>query len=372
MPSSTMSPRRAPRGVGRERLVLLAIGAGAHAQDHAAARELIERGDLLGQHRHRAHGQHDDAGGQANALGARGHVGERDQRLVEVRRARATRAGRSAGWSCGRCPTRSRNRRARRAARSAGCPPGFAKGTGYIMPSMHVGMWTPNLMRHRDAPSRRGQRRGRSARSAPASLGRRPARTATGVSSPASAQRARARGGTRRRAGHGERVDQVSSVTSSPAGAGQRERVAERLRPRGAEPGVGQDRLAVERAEVARRASDAPGRAPRRGRRPTRHRDVRDDREVSHAGAPTVAARTRRTWAGEVEDRAVHAVGDLGGQRERPRALDAEQDGHGRRRRRLERDVVRPRSTRRRTSRARRRAAGGRSRCLRAGRAAAS
>ena len=23
---------------------------------------------------------------------------------------------------------------------------GFAKGTGYIMPSMHVGMWTPNLM----------------------------------------------------------------------------------------------------------------------------------------------------------------------------------------------------------------------------------
>src|SRR6186997_799030 len=24
---------------------------------------------------------------------------------------------------------------------------GFAKGTGYIMPSMHVGMWTPNLMR---------------------------------------------------------------------------------------------------------------------------------------------------------------------------------------------------------------------------------
>src|SRR5262245_42636419 len=24
---------------------------------------------------------------------------------------------------------------------------GFAKGTGYIMPSMHVGMWTPNFMR---------------------------------------------------------------------------------------------------------------------------------------------------------------------------------------------------------------------------------
>ena len=72
--------------VGMERLVLLAVGAGADAQDDAPAGELVERGHLLGEHGHRAHRQHDDAGGEADALGARGHVRERDQRLVEVRR----------------------------------------------------------------------------------------------------------------------------------------------------------------------------------------------------------------------------------------------------------------------------------------------
>src|SRR4026207_795614 len=36
---------------------------------------------------------------------------------------------------------------------------GFAKGTGYIMPSMHVGMWTPNLMsRAQDISETRLQR----------------------------------------------------------------------------------------------------------------------------------------------------------------------------------------------------------------------
>src|SRR5688572_10411589 len=36
---------------------------------------------------------------------------------------------------------------------------GFAKGTGYIMPSMHVGMWTPNLMRRAPEISRTGHER---------------------------------------------------------------------------------------------------------------------------------------------------------------------------------------------------------------------
>src|SRR5580765_6636268 len=36
---------------------------------------------------------------------------------------------------------------------------GFAKGTGYIMPSMHVGMWTPNLMRRAPQISGAGHER---------------------------------------------------------------------------------------------------------------------------------------------------------------------------------------------------------------------
>jgi len=48
-------------GVGEQGLVLLPVGAGSHPEDHSSPRELVERGHLLGEHRHVAHGQHDDA-----------------------------------------------------------------------------------------------------------------------------------------------------------------------------------------------------------------------------------------------------------------------------------------------------------------------
>src|SRR5687768_11759532 len=49
--------------------------------------------------------------------------------------------------------------------RSASCAVGStsagpANGTGYIMPSMHVGMWTPNLMGRMPPASGRGGERG--------------------------------------------------------------------------------------------------------------------------------------------------------------------------------------------------------------------
>src|SRR5438128_5766183 len=72
--------------IGEERLVLLAVGARADAEDHTPARELVERGHLLGEHRYAAHRKHDDAGRDPELRRPRGDVAESDERLVEVRR----------------------------------------------------------------------------------------------------------------------------------------------------------------------------------------------------------------------------------------------------------------------------------------------
>ncbi len=72
--------------VREEGLVLLAVGAGAHSQGHAPARELVQGRHLLGRDDHVAHREHQDARAEPEPRRARGHVGEGDERLVEVGR----------------------------------------------------------------------------------------------------------------------------------------------------------------------------------------------------------------------------------------------------------------------------------------------
>ena len=68
------------------RLELLAIGAQAHAEDDAAAREAVERGRLLGQQHGIAQRQHDEGGAEVHAARVGAHRGQRDERFVEARR----------------------------------------------------------------------------------------------------------------------------------------------------------------------------------------------------------------------------------------------------------------------------------------------
>ena len=74
-------------GLRIERLELLAVGADADTDLHAAIAEMIERGDLLGHHHDvTAHRQHQHAGAEAQPLCMRREVRVRDQRLPEARR----------------------------------------------------------------------------------------------------------------------------------------------------------------------------------------------------------------------------------------------------------------------------------------------
>ena len=57
----------------------------AHAEDHSPAGEVVERRQLLGEDHRVALRQDEDAGGEANAFGRRGDVGEPDQRVGDRR-----------------------------------------------------------------------------------------------------------------------------------------------------------------------------------------------------------------------------------------------------------------------------------------------
>jgi hypothetical protein len=70
--------------VGTDALELLTVGADADPDHQAAAAELVERRDLLGQQHRLAHGDDDDAGPQPDPFGRRSHKGQRHQRLVVV------------------------------------------------------------------------------------------------------------------------------------------------------------------------------------------------------------------------------------------------------------------------------------------------
>src|SRR5579864_2647488 len=73
--------RAALMEVQAERVELLLEPAAADAQDDAAARKHVERGDLLGDVERMALRENQDAGGEPDAAGDRGGVGERQQRV---------------------------------------------------------------------------------------------------------------------------------------------------------------------------------------------------------------------------------------------------------------------------------------------------
>ena len=119
------------------------------------------------------------------------------------------------------------------------------------------------------------------------------------------------------------------------------ERRAERRRPRRVEARVGEDRLAVQEAEVA--GHERPERRARRravlgdGERHVRdHAERRRARRARRGGRRAHAADV----GGRGQDRTVHAVGHLAREGERPRPLDAEEDRHPPARRPLEADAV--------------------------------
>src|SRR5262245_39547375 len=125
---------------------------------------------------------------------------------------------------------------------------GRAKGTGYIMPSMQVGMWTPNPS-GMGSPLLAGGAQGPDARDLRGGVGARGNdgdwRVEAGVG-PAGELLPALLGG----AGHRQRVDDVVGHEGRCALTAL-QRLAERARPRGVEAGVLEDGLAVEHAEVA-------------------------------------------------------------------------------------------------------------------------
>ena len=95
--AGSIAPQRTQRGdvvVGARRSPLerhadggelLGEPTDAHAEDHSPAGEVVERRQLLGEDHRVALRQDEDAGGEANALGRRGDVGEPDQRVGDRR-----------------------------------------------------------------------------------------------------------------------------------------------------------------------------------------------------------------------------------------------------------------------------------------------
>ena len=180
-------------------------------------------------------------------------------------------------------------------ARWAGCRTGFAKGTGYIMPSMHVGMWTPNLMRRAPEISGTGHERrqqlGRDAAGA-ARPGRPRRRARRWACRDPPRSRPRAAAARDREAGEREGVDLVlGDEGRSRLAARSRRADRERLGLRDA--GLGQDRLAVEMREVAgEERPHGSARARRRhGRSRRARRRARGRGRARIAGAPARSSR---------------------------------------------------------------------------------
>src|SRR5213078_1977329 len=150
--------------------------------------------------------------------------------------------------------------------------------------------------------------------------------TAMTVSSPASAQRASARR-------HSPGVPAIALAAEQC--------LPERARPRRVEARVGQDRLAVEEAEVA--GHEWPeGVAGGGAVAANDEGHIRDHAERPGARAPGSARRLTHAphVRGRGEDGAVDAVGDLAGQAQSLRPVDAEEDRHVARWRGLEGDAV--------------------------------
>ena len=76
---ASLGPGAALARVDADRLeVLLPLAADAHAEDHAPAGDVVEGGELLGDHARLAEGQKHDPGAERDPLRHSGEGGERD------------------------------------------------------------------------------------------------------------------------------------------------------------------------------------------------------------------------------------------------------------------------------------------------------